>query len=197
MPGIDIAPWEPEESVGRLWHALSNRLGAEPGPGHEGAAIELAGIAGRLATLFRGLGGDPSIEIKGIVPETARHRLGFFRKLAAAPEKSPCASIDGEALRLPASLAVFPWRDANLALYVWLAACAAHAESFVQPDDPMLADLAALAAGEAMVARNCWISAWAAAMLRWVAVSAAIRVCSSSLRKAWTAACNCAISWWA
>lgn len=149
MSGIDIAPWEPEETVGKLWHALASRLDAERT--HDGARADLKEIGGRLAVLFRGLGGKPSVELKAVLPEVSQNRVGFLRKLGAAQEKLPRASLDGEALRLPESLSVFPWRDANVSLYVWLAACAAHVGDPVEESDPLMADLAAIAAADRMV----------------------------------------------
>lgn len=152
MSGIDIAPWEPEESIGKLWHALASRLDADRI--HDGARADLKQIGGRLAVLFRGLGGNPSVEIKAVLPEASQHRSGFLRKLGSAQEKLPRASMDGEALRLPESLSVFPWRNANVSLYVWLAACAAHVGLPVEESDPLKADLAAIASAEQLVART-------------------------------------------
>lgn len=144
----DLAPWEPEESVGKLWHAFASRLDAPPA--HDAARVTLAEVQGRLAVFFRGLGGDPSVELRPVAEEESRHRLSWRRKLAVPAERVPRASFDGEALRLPASLAVFPSRAANGALYLWLAACAAHAPRRVAEDDPLRADLAALAAAREM-----------------------------------------------
>ena len=150
MARIDIEPWEPEESVGKLWHALASRLDT-PGV-HDGARVGLSEVGGRLAVLFRGLGGNAAVEMKAVADETSRHRLGFLRRLGTAEERVPRASFDGAALRLPESLAVFPAREANGALYIWLAACAAHAGEPVTESDPLLADLAAIEAARAMVA---------------------------------------------
>ncbi len=150
MSRIAFEPWEPEETVGKLWHEFASRLDAPEA--HEGAAVDLSEIGGRLAVLFRGLGGAPSVELRPVSPEVSRHRLGWRRRLGTEAEAVPRASFDGEVLRLPERLAVFPAREANGALYVWLAAAAAHAPLRVEEDDPLRADLAALAAARAMVA---------------------------------------------
>ncbi|WP_210877781.1 nitric oxide reductase activation protein NorD [Roseovarius autotrophicus] len=150
MGRIDVDPWEPEETIGKLWHAYASRLDA-PGV-HDGARVDLSEVAGRLAVLFRGLGGDPSVEVKAVAEETSHHRLSFLRRLGTPAEVLPRASFDGAALRLPASLAVFPAPEANGALYLWLAACAAHAPTAPDHDDPLSADLAAIAAAQDMVA---------------------------------------------
>ena len=148
MPGLEIAPWEPEESVGKLWHVLASRLDA-PGT-DDGAAVHLAEVSGRLAVLFRGLGGSPAVEIKTAPEDVSRHRRGFLRRLGTSEERAPRASFDGEALRLPERLNVFPAREANAVLYLWLAACAAHAGPAVTEADPLLADLAGIDAARRM-----------------------------------------------
>lgn len=153
MPGkIEIEPWEPEETIGKLWHAYASRLDAPSV--HDEAGVDLAEVGGRLAVLFRGLGGSPEVEIKSVTDEESRHRLSFLRKLGAASEQAPRTSFDGEALRLPARLAVFPAREANAALYLWLTAAAAQAGAHVLQDDPLRADLEAIAAAVAMTRRT-------------------------------------------
>jgi nitric oxide reductase NorD protein len=149
MGRIDIDPWEPEESIGKLWHAYASRLDA-PGV-HDGARVDLSEVAGRLAVLFRGLGGDPAVEIKAVAEEVSHHRLALRRRLGTPAEQVPRASFDGAALRLPASLAVYPAREANGALYLWLAACAAHAPAAPRHDDPLASDLGAIRAAQTMV----------------------------------------------
>lgn len=142
MGRIDFEPWEPEETVGKLWHAFASRLDAPEV--HHGAAVGLNEVGGRLAVLFRGLGGAHSVELRPVREEVSRHRLGFLRRLGTEAETVARTSFDGEILRLPASLAVFPQREANAALYVWLTALAAHAPVHVAEHDPLAADLRAL-----------------------------------------------------
>lgn len=141
---IDIEPWEPEESIGKLWHVLASRLDAPSV--HDGARVDLSEVGGRLAVLFRGLGGNPAVELKAVAQETSQHRLSFLRRLGTAAETAPRTSFDGEALRLPESLAVFPAREANAALYLWLAAAAAHAGTARAEEDALRHDLAAISA---------------------------------------------------
>src|SRR6056297_310403 len=148
MTGIDIEPWEPEETVGKLWHAFASRLGAPLV--HHGAAVDLSEVSGRLAVFFRGLGGEHSVEIRPVSPEVSRHRLRFLRRLGAEVELTPRASFDGEVLRLPERLAVFPSREANGALYLWLAAAVAHAPAHRGDPDPLRADLLGLRAARQM-----------------------------------------------
>jgi nitric oxide reductase NorD protein len=148
MTGIEIEPWEPEETVGKLWHAFASRLDAPQV--HHGAAVDLSEVSGRLAVFFRGLGGAPSVEIRPVSPEVSRHRLRFLRRLGAEAEMTPRTSFDGEVLRLPDTLALFPSREANGALYLWLAAAVAHASDPATDPDPLRADLLSLRAAHEM-----------------------------------------------
>ena len=150
MSRIDFEPWEPEESVGKLWHAFASRLDGDPI--HDGARVSLSEVAGRLAVLFRGLGGDPAVEIKPVAEETSHHRLSLLRRLGTWAETAPRASFDGATLRLPETLAAFPDPRANAALYLWLAAAAVALKDQTPTDaqDPLQADLAAIAIAQAM-----------------------------------------------
>lgn len=152
MGKIDFEPWEPEETVGKLWHAFASRLDAPEV--HHGAAVGLNEVGGRLAVFFRGLGGPHSVEIRPVSEESSRHRLSFLRRLGTEAEVLPRASFDGEVLRLPGQLAVFPFREANAALYLWLTGMAAHAIPFRQETDPLRADLHALKVARDMAART-------------------------------------------
>ena len=58
----EIEPWEPEESVGKLWHAFASRLDAPAD--YPDARVALADVSGRIQVLFRGLGGNPSVELR-------------------------------------------------------------------------------------------------------------------------------------
>ena len=152
MSRIEFELWEPEESVGKLWHAFASRLDGDPI--HDGARVPLSQVGGRLAVLFRGLGGDPAVEIKPVAEETSHHRLSFLRRLGTWAEATPRASFDGATLRLPESLAAFPDPRANAALYLWLAAAAVALKDRTPADhaDPLQADLAALETARAMTA---------------------------------------------
>lgn len=150
MSRIGFEPWEPEESVGKLWHSLASRLDGDPV--HDGARVHLSEVVGRLAVLFRGLGGDAAVEFKPVAETISHHRLSLLRRLGTWRETAPRASFDGATLRLPESLAVFPLREANAALYLWLAAAAAALKDVPAPGpaDPLQADLAAIATAQRM-----------------------------------------------
>lgn len=142
MTGLDIAPWEPEESVGKVWHALVSRL--ETDVDHADAAVTLDQARPRLGILFRGLGGARDVAIDAAAVQRSTHRLSWRRKLAEGSQRIAEPSFDGEALRMPDRIAAFPTREMNGALYAWLAAAAAHAPPAIGDDDPLRADMRAL-----------------------------------------------------
>ena len=78
----EIEPWEPEESVGKLWHAYASRL--DVAPEYPEARVALKDVAGRISVLFRGLGGDPSVELRAAADRVSRHRIGWRRRAAMA-----------------------------------------------------------------------------------------------------------------
>ncbi|MDO5658543.1 MAG: nitric oxide reductase D protein [Paracoccus sp. (in: a-proteobacteria)] len=147
MARIAFEPWEPEETVGKLWHEYASRFDAPVS--FPEAEIGLPVLAGRLAVFYRGLGGDHAVEIRAARATAARHRMSWRRRLASTGDAIPRASFDGEVLRLPETLAVFPAVEANGALYLWLTAMAValgQGEVLRAPvDDPLAHDMTALA----------------------------------------------------
>nr|WP_010393289.1 nitric oxide reductase D protein [Paracoccus sp. TRP] len=147
--GLHLEPWEPEETVGKLWHVWASGFGAPQE--FDDQAVALAEVSGRLAVLFRALGGGASVEIRPAAARSSAHRIGWLRRLGTVAETVPHASFDGEILRLPERLSALPSRQANGALYLWLAACAAHADLTPAYDDPLCRDLARLGAARRAV----------------------------------------------
>ncbi len=147
MGHIAFEPWEPEESVGKIWHAFVNKLDAAQEFG--AAAVSLDDMRGRLGVLFRGLGGALDVEIKPATRMRSVHRLSWRRALAQGQEVIEPPSFDGEALRLPATIAAFPDRDANTVLYLWLAAFAVHGVHPLPESDPLRRDIRMLQAAQA------------------------------------------------
>lgn len=151
MAPIEFEPWEPEESIGKLWHSYVTALDAPPV--FEEAAVTLDEVRGRLGILFRGLGGARDVELKVAPLQASRHRLSRKRALGQNAERTARASFDGEALRLPDRIASFPDANANAALFLWLAASAAFADPPAAFADPLHADVTALAAAESLTRR--------------------------------------------
>lgn len=145
-------PWEPEETVGKLWHAWAAGFDA-PEVSPE-AAVRLEDEVGRLAVLFRGLGGSASVEIRPAARRLSGHRLSWLRRLGTEAEEVEQASFDGEILRLPQEITTFADPALNRAAYTWATALAAFAEIFPpRGGDALQADLAGVAAQQAAIAR--------------------------------------------
>ncbi len=148
MSDHDFDIFEPEETVGKLWHSYASRLDARDT--HEDAAVALEDVSGRLGVFFRGLGGSHAAEIKPATLKVSNHRLSLRRALGTWREREARPSFDGEALRLPETIAEFPSQEANAALYFWLVASVAHAPEPVKEEDLLRADLRALQASISM-----------------------------------------------
>ena len=70
---MSLAFLEYEEQFGRFWHRL---VGDQTSyPRFPDAAVSLEGERRRLAVLFRGLGGDPALELAAGTARTSNHRL--------------------------------------------------------------------------------------------------------------------------
>ncbi len=148
MDTLDFELWEPEESVGKLWHSFASRLDAPEA--FDAAAATLEETRGRLGVLFRGLGGGRDVEIRPAMAQESLHRLTWRRSLGQSVERIAVPSFDGEAVRLPDRMAAFPERAANVALYVWLAAAVAFARRPEPESDPLRRDLRALQSAQVM-----------------------------------------------
>ncbi len=107
-------------------------------------------VSGRLGVLFRGLGGARDVEVKAAPAQQQSNRLSWRRSLGHHAERLARPSFDGEALRLPERIAVFPEHEANVALYIWLAASAAFARPAPTETDPLRADIRAVQQAQAM-----------------------------------------------
>lgn len=119
-----------EEYVGELWHRFITNVAEKR---HEQAKVELDSIAKSAAIYFRALGGDPGLSISA-APATrhgARRRL--LQKIAGTNEKIELSWLDGEVLRLPSSIDLFPERTLNRDLYFWLVALSAVEADTTQP----------------------------------------------------------------
>jgi nitric oxide reductase NorD protein len=143
--------WEPEETVGGLWHRAADGLDAAPRFAQ--AAMRFETQRTRLGVFFRGLGGAGGIEMRPIADEVAHHRLGFLRRLGRDTEKVTQARFDGAVLGLPEVIDLYPEAALNADLYLWLAALTAFAGPPVTlPKDPLRRDAARLAALRADIA---------------------------------------------
>ncbi len=157
---------EPEETVGNLWHGLTQRL--TPVAGHSVSAVALDALRPSIAVMFRGLGGASGVEIAASPATASRHRRSLGAQLGDARVLEHVAHFDGTTLRLPPVMAAFPSLDLNRAAYLWLAALAACAQPIRLPDDLVGADLA-------------WILAMQQATIRALALCPGLRAAHAAL----------------
>ncbi|HKJ75592.1 MAG TPA: nitric oxide reductase, partial [Gammaproteobacteria bacterium] len=114
-------PFEPEESVGQLWHRFITRAANR---GHPEAAVHLQEVSRAVGVMFRALGGDHGLRVEPSEATTYVPRRRWLQRLAGTDERVELAWRDEESLRLPPRLDVFPDRELNRDLYLWLAALA-------------------------------------------------------------------------
>lgn len=151
MGGLHLRPWEPEETVGSIWHRLVGGRAAEPG--HPRAAVTLESMRARMGLLHRGLGGDHGFDFRAAAAEKAAHRRGLLARIGHAQERTTAPRLDSEALHVPVRIDCFAETGDNAALYLWLAAWAALDR--LPPEnvaDPLRNDLARLARVRAVTA---------------------------------------------
>jgi nitric oxide reductase NorD protein len=112
-----------EEFVGDIWHRFITGTARRD---HPAAAVGLADLEKMLGVLFRALGGDAGLRVAPTAEQHHGARRRWLSRLAGTDDRTVLASLDSETLRLPDRIAIFPDRNLNRDLYVWLIAAAAH-----------------------------------------------------------------------
>lgn len=115
-----------EEWVGYKWHQYITRQALG---GYPDQAVTLREQARTLGLLFRALGGDPALHLVSAEPRHFRVRRRLLHRIAGTHRRFELAWRDADSLRLPERIALFPDRELNRALYLWLAALAASPPS--------------------------------------------------------------------
>ena len=138
---------ELEETVGRAWHRLVGNTATWPRHGDH--AVRLEDIRPMLAVCFRGFGGEGAVQIAPARGRTSTHRLRLRQRMGLGEEKLVQPGRDHATLMLPPEIALFPDKDLNRDLYIWLAAAMAVMPlDRVADDDPLRRDLALLQRAE-------------------------------------------------
>ncbi|CAL75653.1 NorD protein required for nitric oxide reductase (Nor) activity [Bradyrhizobium sp. ORS 278] len=134
---------ELEETVGRAWHRLVGTTSSYPV--HPDHAVALNDVSGRIAVMFRALGGETGVQIAGSKARKSGHRLGWRQRIGLGDECLNQAGRDGATVFLPDSIALLPDRALNVQLYQWLAAWFATIPADpIADSDPLRRDLLAL-----------------------------------------------------
>ena len=115
-----------EEQVGLWWHRWVTRWADTS---HPEAEVTLSEMERAIGLLFRAAGGDHATRVAQASWTSHAGPRQWLQRLAGTGQRAALPCLDGEALALPSSLAVFEERMLNRHLYVWLAAMAAMFES--------------------------------------------------------------------
>ena len=115
-----------EEYIGGIWHRFITRAADRRFPE---AAVQLNDIEKTAGILFRAFGGDAGLKVTHAADTAHGSRRTLLQRIAGSGEKTAHAAVDGETLRLPPEIALFPEQKHNRDLYLWLIALAAHATS--------------------------------------------------------------------
>ncbi len=110
-----------EETVGLWWHRAVMRWADRE---HAAAAVTLESMRRPIEMLFRAGGGAHGVRLAEAGARRVGGARGLVQRLAGSGRRAELASLDAEALSLPARVAAFESAVLNRRLYLWLAALA-------------------------------------------------------------------------
>ncbi len=122
---------EIEEHVGSIWHRLITSTANERYPE---AAIYLDDVRRSVAVMFRALGGDGALKIESTAATEYAARRTWRQRLAGSNRHVELSWRNESSLNLPACIDVFPEKELNRDLYLWLAALASGDAGIKQND---------------------------------------------------------------
>ena len=108
-----------EEIVGSTWHRFITKRADKSYPE---ATVYLDDIRHTAGIFFRALGGEGGLQVRNATETDLNARRSILQRVAGIGSKTEYAWRDEETLRLPESIALFPTKQLNLDLYLWLTA---------------------------------------------------------------------------
>ncbi|MDF1589330.1 MAG: VWA domain-containing protein [Gammaproteobacteria bacterium] len=108
-----------EELVGSTWHRFITKRADTLFPDEIVYLDEVRHTAG---IFFRALGGEGGLRVENATDSDVYAKRTLLQRIAGVGDKTQYAWRDEETLRLPESIALFPARQLNLDLYLWLTA---------------------------------------------------------------------------
>ncbi|MCF6190987.1 MAG: VWA domain-containing protein [Cocleimonas sp.] len=108
-----------EELVGSTWHRFITKRADTSYPD---AIVTLDEVRHTAGIFFRALGGEGGLRVENATESALHTRRTILQRIAGMGDKTQYAWRDDETLRLPDSIALFPTRQLNLDLYLWLTA---------------------------------------------------------------------------
>ncbi len=108
-----------EEFVGETWHRFITKRADKTYPE---AAVYLDEVRRTTSIFFRALGGEGGLRVENATDSEVHAKRTLLQRIAGIGDKTQYAWRDEETLRLPDNIALFPNRQLNLDLYLWLTA---------------------------------------------------------------------------
>jgi len=108
-----------EELVGSSWHRFITKRAVKHYPE---AIVYLDDIRLTAGIFFRALGGEGGLRVENATDSDVKARRSILQRIAGVGDKTQYAWRDEETLRLPESIALFPSKQLNRDLYLWLTA---------------------------------------------------------------------------
>jgi nitric oxide reductase NorD protein len=108
-----------EEFVGETWHRfITKRADIE----YPEASVYLNDIRYTTGIFFRALGGEGALRVENATDSDVHAKRSILQRIAGIGDKTQYAWRDEETLRLPEKIALFPSKQLNRDLYLWLTA---------------------------------------------------------------------------
>ena len=108
-----------EELVGSTWHRFITKRAVKHYPD---AIVYLDDVRHLTGIFFRALGGEGGLRVENSTDSDVKARRSILQRIAGSGDKTQYAWRDEETLRLPESIALFPSKQLNTDLYLWLTA---------------------------------------------------------------------------
>lgn len=122
-----------EEWVGKQWDRFIRRAASRQ---HEAAAVALPEVQRTLTLMFRAAGGAPAVRVAPASERRVGGARDWLQRVAGTGTHAATGRLEPEVLSLPPCIAVHADPALNRALYLWLAALAAH----IEPSGDWIAD---------------------------------------------------------
>jgi len=108
-----------EEFVGKIWDRfITNSANTH----YPEAVVHLDEVRRTAGIFFRALGGEGGLSIKSATDSESHARRSLLQRIAGTGKQTQYAWRDEETLKLPDSIALFPDKELNRDLYLWLTA---------------------------------------------------------------------------
>jgi nitric oxide reductase NorD protein len=108
-----------EELVGSTWHRFITKRADKEYPE---ASVYLNDIRYTTGIFFRALGGEGALRVENATDSDVHAKRSILQRIAGVGDKAQYAWRDEETLRLPEKIALFPSKQLNRDLYLWLTA---------------------------------------------------------------------------